>query len=347
MAYLRVKGEGGTLFPKDRCVVSFDGAHLAYTIKGKDGPVVALCAGYCCPDNFWRYLAPALAKRYRVLIWNYRGCGVSGMPREPGYRARNYVVDDFLLDRYAQDLREILDHEGVAEVVLLGHSMGTQVCLEAYRLIPERVLALVSITGPYASAIRTFYNSTIAPRAFPAARRLLGWLPPAKPIWRALFRSPAPHPLAVRLGALGPQTKHEDMRLYYEHMADMDPSVMLKMAEAMHRHSAEDVLRKVEVPTLVIVGERDNFVPPWIGHVMASRIPIAELVTVPGGTHGTIVEYPRVVNRAVLEFLERQLSGDTKTVSLSLRRATRAPGARSHRAARGAGSARSPQAPRS
>ena len=83
MAYLRVRGEGGTLFPKDRCVVSFDGTHLAYTIKGSSGPLVALNAGFCCPDNFWRYLAPALARKYRVLIWNYRGMGVSGMPREP------------------------------------------------------------------------------------------------------------------------------------------------------------------------------------------------------------------------------------------------------------------------
>ncbi|HEV2685538.1 MAG TPA: alpha/beta hydrolase, partial [Actinomycetota bacterium] len=88
MAYLRVRGEGGTLFPKDRCVVSFDGTHLAYTIKGSSGPLVSLNAGFCCPDNFWRYLAPALARKYRVLIWNYRGMGVSGMPREPGYRAR-------------------------------------------------------------------------------------------------------------------------------------------------------------------------------------------------------------------------------------------------------------------
>src|ERR1043166_7163594 len=109
--YMRVRGEGGTLFPKDRCVVSFDGTHIAYGFLG-DGPVtVALNAGYCCSDNFWKYLAPALAKKYRVLIWNYRGSGVSGMPREPGYRARNYSVEDFGLDRHAKDLEAILDHE--------------------------------------------------------------------------------------------------------------------------------------------------------------------------------------------------------------------------------------------
>ena len=322
MAYLRVRGEGGTLFPKDRCVVSFDGTHLAYSLLGRGETVVALCAGFCCPDNFWRYLGPALARNHRVLIWNYRGSGVSGMPREPGYRARNYTVDDFKLDRYARDLQAILDHEGIERVVLVGHSMGSQVALEAYRLMPRRVQAFISITGPYASALHTFYNTTVAPRIFPLASVLLGRLPAAfGPVWRALFRSKIPHPLAIRLGVLSEKTLGEDMRSYYDHLAMLDPQVVLKMAQAMHEHSAEDLLRKVRVPSLIVVGDRDNFVPPWLGHVMASRIPDAELVNVPGGTHGTIIEYPKVVNKAVLDFLARTVAAPSGAVSLAERRA--------------------------
>lgn len=323
MAYLKVR-EGGTLFPKDRCVVSFDGTHIAYTFMGQGEHVIALCAGYCCPDNFWRYLAPALAKKYRVLIWNYRGCGVSGMPREPGYRSRNYTVDDFMLERYAQDLQVILDHEGIDEVALVGHSMGTQVALESYRLMPKRITAIASITGPYTSAIHTIYNTTFAPKVFPAASFFLSKIPTlAMPVWRGVFRSPIPHPIAVRLGILGPETKDEDMAPYYEHMAEMDPQVMLKMAQAMHMHSAEDLLKRVKVPTLVIVGERDNFVPPWLGHVMASRIPNASLVTIAEGTHGTIVEFPRRVNKAVTEFFAAELLGASGTVSLAKERSAR------------------------
>jgi sigma-B regulation protein RsbQ len=334
MGYLKAKGGGGTLFPKDRCIVSFDGTHIAYTIAGPATgaaaakPVVALCAGYCCPDNFWKYLAPALARRYRVLIWNYRGTGMSGMPREPGYRARNWTIDDFRLDRYARDLRAILDHEKIDEVVLVGHSMGVQVGLEAIRLMPRRVRAFISITGPYSSAIHTIYNTTVAPKVFPAASFLLSKLPSAiAPAWRAVFRSPMPHPLAIRLGILSERTKAEDMKPYYEHIADTDPQVVLKMARAMHLHSAEDMLKKVKVPALVIVGDKDNFVPPWLGHVMASRMPLAELVTVPEGTHGTIIEHPRLVNRTVLDFLERHLGAQAEaTVSLAdERRARRAP----------------------
>jgi len=327
VAYLRIV-EGGTLFPKDRCVVSFDGTHIAYTLIGKgkrSDPVIALCAGYACPDNFWKYLAPALAKKYRVLVWNYRGAGVSGLPREPGYRARNYHAEDFTIDKYAQDLKEICDHEGIGDIVVIGHSMGVQVCLETYRLMPERVRAIVSVTGPYASPLRTFYNSTLGPRIFPAARFAMNLFPrPLMVVWRALLRSPIPHPGAIRLGALGPKAKAEDMRPYYDHMAELDPLVMMKMVEGMHMHSAEDLLRAIAAPTLVIVGDRDNFTPPWLGRVMASRIPIAELVVVPGGTHGTIIEEPKLVNKAIMDFLARHLSaGADAPVSLQARRNAR------------------------
>jgi pimeloyl-ACP methyl ester carboxylesterase len=345
VAYLRVV-EGGTLFPKDRCIVSFDGTHIAYTFLGtqkKGQPTVVLCAGYVCPDNFWKYLAPALARKYRVLVWNYRGSGASGSPREPGYRARNFTASDFTMDKYARDLKEILDHEDIDEIVVVGHSMGVQVCLESYRLMPDRVKAIVSVTGPYASPLRTFYNSTLGPRVFPAVRTVMNVFPrPMKVLWRALFKSPLPHPGAIRLGALGPKAKAEDMRPYYEHMAELDLLVMMKMVEGMHLHSAEDLLRSIDAPTLVIVGDQDNFTPPWLGRVMASRIPIAELVVVPGGTHGTIIEEPKIVNKAIIDFLGRHLNAEGKPplalVGKKPKRAAAAPKAKDPRSEDRAGS---------
>jgi pimeloyl-ACP methyl ester carboxylesterase len=188
-------------------------------------------------------------------------------------------------------------------------------------MMPERISALVSITGPFASAINSLYNTTIAPRLFPAGLILAKTV--ARPLWRALFKMPFTHPLAIQFGALGPKTKMEDMKPYYEHLAELDLQMILKAAEAMHAHSAEDILRKVKVPTLVIVGERDNFVPPWVGHVMTSRIPVAEMLIVPGGTHGTIVEEPKMVNKAVHDFLDRYLGeGQPKVTVMQQRNRT-------------------------
>ncbi|MFA5891614.1 MAG: alpha/beta hydrolase [Actinomycetota bacterium] len=316
--------EDGTLFPKDRCVVTSDGAHVAYTIKGQKSPVVVLCAGLVCPDNFWKYLVPSLQRHYSVLVWNYRGSGASGMPTAPGFRTRNYTADDFAVELYADDLREILDREGISEVVVLGHSMGTQVALEAYRLMPDRVRAIVSVAGPFGAPLDSFYNTRLSSELFPLISFAISHTPGLGPVWRALLRSPIVHPIALAVRALGPATKEEDMKPYYDHLASLDPLVVVKMAEAAHAHSAEDLLRHIDVPTLVVVGEKDNFTPPWVGHVMASRIPVAELCVVPEGTHTTLIEYPKVVNRAVLDFLRRHLGETQGAVSLTARRRARA-----------------------
>lgn len=315
--YLRIRGQGGTLFPKDRCIIAGDGTHIAYTLRGRGRITVALCAGFCCSDNFWRYLSPALERRYRVLIWNYRGAGVSGLPREPGYRARRLTVEDFTMARHAQDLAAILEHEGIEDAVVLGHSMGVQVALESYRLMPDRVRAIVAVTGPFSSPMETFYNTALARRAFPAASALLKAFPqPFRTAWREIFRSGLPHPLAIRFKAISERAASEDMRPYYDHLAELDPLIMMKIAEAMHRHSAEDLLPRIAVPTLVIVGERDNFSPPALGRVMVSHIPVAELMVVPGGTHAALLEDPKRVNRVITEFLERRLGAAARTAEV-------------------------------
>jgi pimeloyl-ACP methyl ester carboxylesterase len=161
----------GTLFPKDREVASPDGTPIRYTVRGRGAPTVVLCAGFACPDNHWRYLLPSLERHVRVVVWNYRGMGASGLPRAPGFRAMRLRREDFRLDRYAEDLEAVLDAEGIRRAVLLGHSMGTQVALEGYRRMPGRVAGLALVAGPYASPFHTMYGSDLGDRTC--------WRPPA------------------------------------------------------------------------------------------------------------------------------------------------------------------------
>ena len=60
--------------------------------------------------------------------------------------------------------------------------------------------------------------------------------------------------------ALGPKTKLEDMKPYYEHLAELDPQMILKAAQAMHAHSAEDLLRKDRLTLKVANAEKGSIV---------------------------------------------------------------------------------------
>ncbi|MTV26581.1 alpha/beta hydrolase [Nitriliruptoraceae bacterium ZYF776] len=301
---------GGHVWVKDRRAVAADGTEVAYTVLGDDpsAPWVVLCAGFMCPDNFWAHLAPALALDHRVIVLNYRSIGASSDPRPPGYRARNLHPDDYTMERVAGDVEATLDAEQVDEVVAIGHSMGCQVALQLWRQCGPRVRGLALVTGPYGSPLHTFYGVSLGARLFPLAYHGLPLLP--RPVQRLLARAPRlplAMPVARALRALGPHTPAEGMELYFHHFGEVDPMVALKFARGMHEADAGPWLSEVDVPTLILTGERDTFSPPQLGEAMLAALPDAELGLIHEGTHGALIEFPVEITDRVRDFLHRRL----------------------------------------
>jgi pimeloyl-ACP methyl ester carboxylesterase len=302
---------GGHVWPKDREAVTDDGVRVRYTVRGpEDGSWVVLCSGFMCPDNFWSGLGAELMRRHRVVVLNYRSVGASSDPRPPGWRARNLRAEDYTIERMAADVAAVLDAEDAREVVPIGHSMGCQVALQLWRARPDLVDALALVTGPYASPLHTFYGSKLGVYLFPFAERGLPLLP--RPVQRLIVRAPRlpiAMPVARMIRALGPETPPEDMAGYLRHFGEVDPMVALKIAQGMHRFDSRAWVHEVDVPSLVVVGSDDTFSPPQIGEQLLSAMPDVELVTVRGGTHAALIEYPYEVHDAVADFLHRRLGG--------------------------------------
>lgn len=291
----------GVLWAKDRCVESDDGAAIAYTFLGPaQGRVVALCSGFLCPDTWWYYLAPALERAgFRVLLFHYRGIGTSGLPADAGPHS-------FTVDRFAADLAAIAEAEDLDDIVLIGHSMGVQVMLEAYRMLRDRTSAVIALTGPYASPIRTLYGRRELVYLYEITRLVLGatFPPLLRAYWRAIWRYVPFLKIGRAVKAFGPRTSTAIVQSYVEHAAAMDPKLVIRIAEGMHEHDAMDLLPEVEVPALIVIGGKDPFSPPDLGFEMAAAMQDAVVKTVPNGTHGTILEYPEMVNGFVLDFLD-------------------------------------------
>lgn len=301
---------GGQLWPKDRTIRSFDGTRIRYTMLGPvHGPVVVFNAGFLCPDSYWKYLVPGLTDTFRVLVWNYRGVGVSELPRDPGFHAMKITDDELSIEANARDLKVLLDYEGVERAAMVGHSMGVQTCFEAYRRYADRVAAIVSLAGPYRSPLRTFYGTDLSARVAPATLPLLHLFPRGTLLaWRKLIRSPLSFPVGRHLlRAAGPRARAADMRGYFEHLAMCDPLIAAKMIRGMHDHSAEDLLADVDVPVLIVHGTADPFTPPRVARTMGERLPKAEVVWVDGASHTLPIEHPREILQAMRPFLAEAL----------------------------------------
>lgn len=254
-----------------------------------------LCDGIGCDGFVWHYLQPHLADSRPVHHWHYRGHGRSGTPRD---------ASSMTIEQLAEDLHVVLDEDEVEEVILVGHSMGTQVALEAWRQRPERVVGLVLICGSAGRITKTFRGTDalheIVPVVRDAVQKHRGL---ARAVWGRV-----PPKLAYRFaklsGEVDPATlRSEDFARYWRHVSVMDPDVFLKMLESAGEHSAEPYLADVTAKTLVVTAENDTFTPAEYQEAVAEAVPDSELFEIRGGSHAAPVEQPMVVQLRVDKFL--------------------------------------------
>ena len=69
-------------------------------------------------------------------------------------------------------------------------------------------------------------------------------------------------------------------------------------------HHVEPIVER-QIPTLFVTGEEDILLPPQLVERVASQIPYALFVKIPGVGHSAYFEKPEEFNRIVLEFCNR------------------------------------------
>ncbi len=255
------------------------------------------CDGILCDGFIWKYLWSDVAEACDVAHWHYRGHGRSGTP-----------VDSSRIDipAHARDLMAVRKHLGDPPSVIFGHSMGTQVALETWHLFPERVRGLVLVCGSYGKVTHSFRGMPILDLLLPKVMDIVDKQPD---LVRALW-SRIPPEVALRAALLArdvdpENVRRDDLLPYLKHMTHVDFPMFLRMLRAAGDHSGEDYLAKVNVPVLIIAGEKDTFTPGSLSEHMAESIPGAELLTLKGGSHVAPIEQPELVRARVTSFLER------------------------------------------
>lgn len=261
---------------------------------------VVFCDGILCDGFIWKYLWNDVAELCDVAHWHYRGHGRSGAP-----------VDSSRIDiaAHSADLRSVRDDLGDRPVVLVGHSMGTQVVLEEWRRYPKNVRGIVLVCGSFGKITRSFRGMPIIDLILPKVLDIVDKQPD---IFRAIWsRIPPETAFKAALLARDVDPSHvrmEDMMPYLKHMTHVDFRMFLRMLRAAGEHSAEEWLGEVDVPVLVVAGEKDTFTPASLSESMVERIPGAELLMVQGGSHVAPIEQPELVGERIRAFVERVAS---------------------------------------
>jgi pimeloyl-ACP methyl ester carboxylesterase len=117
---------------QNKSVESFDGTEISYIIEGEDEPVLVFIHGWSCEKTYWEYQLTEFSKTNTVVALDLAGHGESEIKRE------NYTIS-----AYGKDVAAVVRENDLSDVILVGHSMGGAVAIEAAKLLGDDVIGIV------------------------------------------------------------------------------------------------------------------------------------------------------------------------------------------------------------
>jgi pimeloyl-ACP methyl ester carboxylesterase len=241
------------------------GVGIHYQDRGR-GPAILLTHGYAATSQMWAGQVEALESDYRVISWDLRGHGQSDNPEAVGDYSASVAIDD---------MEAILRACQVERATIGGLSLGGYLSLAFHLAHPDRVRALMLFdTGPgYKNPkARDRWNRGAERMAREFETRGLSALAGGAEVRISTHRSAEGLARAAR-GTL----------------VQFDSRVI-------------ESLESIRVPTLILVGERDQ---PFLAATdyMAAKIPNATKLVIPDAGHAANLEQPSAFNQAVRSFL--------------------------------------------
>jgi len=270
--------------------ITVDGDRVVYRSAGK-GPVLLLVHGMAGSSATWRHVMPALARRFRVLAPDLLGQGQSDKPR-----------GEYSLGAHANTLRDLLDALGHRRVTVVGQSLGGGVAMQFAYQFPERCERLVLVDSGGLGREVTFFLRMLTVPGFESIFPLV-----CTPRLRD-----AGNRIATWLGRAGVRSTPASQEVWrsYTSLADADSR------QAFFR-SLRDVIdfggqavsalrrlpRAAQLPTLIVWGAQDPFIP--VRHAVAAHqaIPGSRLEIFDGVGHYPHCEAPDRFVAVLVDFI--------------------------------------------
>ena len=268
--------------------IDLDGARLYYYAAGTRGvgePVVFI-HGFPTSGHLWNDVIPLMPQGHRLVVLDLLGYGRSDPPSDRPLTLR----------AHAERVVALMDALGIQQACVVGHDLGGGVAQAMAVHAPARVTRLALIDSVAFTGWAT--------RDVRFARTVLRLTAKVPPRWvLAVLRADLERGYEDSTRAvhsidrfIRPFATEEGRNAFMQHLRALDAGETRALAER---------LGEISIPTAVIWGANDSFLPVKLGRRLAAAIPNASLTIVPGARHFLPEDAPRPLTDAIAALLTR------------------------------------------
>ena len=239
--------------------------------------------GFGCDQNMWRFITSAFEDDYRIVLFDYVGCGNSDVS---AYDAHKYSS----LDGYARDLLDVIHALDLGDIVFVGHSVSSMIGVLAANAEPDRFDRLVLI-GPSPRYINEgtyvggFERKDIDGLFEMMDRNFIGW---ANFLAPAIMKNPDRPELGEELTAS---------------FCSTDPVIARRFAEATFLADNRADLARVSVPSLILQCSDDMIAPEAVGAYVNAHTAGSTLRVMKATGHCPHMSHPEETVQLMKEYL--------------------------------------------
>jgi pimeloyl-ACP methyl ester carboxylesterase len=253
--------------------------HEMHYVHAGEGPPLVFLHGVLGSHQVWAELAATMSATNYVVAPDLFGHGSSAKP-----------MADYSLGGHAGVVRDLLDALGIREATLVGHSLGGGIAMEFTYLFPERVNGLVLVAS---GGLGREVNLLLRMPTLPGAELVL-------PLMASGFARRQGNKLARTLRLVGIRGSTDVAEAWhgFEQLSDGDSrraflaTIRSVVGPDGQRVSAADLLPRLNVPTLVVWGDRDRMIPLRHAQEAVAQLPDARLVVLEQAGHFPHLDQP-------------------------------------------------------
>lgn len=280
------------------------GDNRLHYVEAGQGPLIILYHGFPSFWYSWFDQMEVLKGQYRVVAVDGLGSGLSAKPQEP---------EPYRLKALSKQLDDLARHlTGDEKFVLMGHDWGSVLALSYAQAYPDRLHKVIGMNAPPLNMFLKFLAKS------PQQQKRSTYMTRIKDTTIEQIRATDGGKRMAELGynnlARRGDLSAAEVTLFQEAMADPERAYAMMNwyranIPAWDQITEDDMWPSpdatIDVPTLIIWGEKDRVAVPELVDKLARSSAKLEFINLPEVNHWTSMEQPERANQAILDFLRK------------------------------------------